>query len=184
MNFISARQIFHDAFMCDYGRQLDLAGGGGASARTPGSNNKRIVNGCEMGKAQAIIAKLPKLPRSWGMWCYTEVFTQQDHDRVRQSFFAEYESLHGDDFHGDFLRTCRTITLLNFACEDMKSRVTKGIGTPRGELYSLLGVGKNNIKRDGWLHRLDVMERMIDEVDRDALIPLAELLKRPEAVAS
>ena len=65
---------------------------------------------------------------------------------------------------------------MDIATENMKTRLTVGKTTPMDQMHKTLGVRKNNLKRDGWLGRLDGMEDLIDKVDQEALAPLGALL--------
>jgi hypothetical protein len=185
MKYLSARQIWRDAFAV-----LPSKGGGFFDPGTTGperegqlhahetrssrGNGMQVVNMVEMGKAQTLIAGLPILHRSWGNFAYTDIFTTLEHNRIRQWLFSTWAEKNAEDYQGDFTKSYRTLILVDLATEDMKSRLTTG--KAKGKLHDHLGINRQNVKRDGWAARLEAMEDLIDQVDREALRPLMKLL--------
>lgn len=135
----------------------------------------QIVNTVEAGKAQNIIAKMEPLPKSWGMWCYTDMAKPNDHDRVRQHIWERWR-LAEPHFCDHFSKTARICILITIATEEMRSLLNTQQRQKNLKLHDALGVSRQNLKRDGWTRRLDAMEQMIDQLDQDALAPLVALL--------
>lgn len=131
-----------------------------------------------MGKAQTIIAKLKPLHRSWGMFAYTSIFTHQDHDRVLNWLWRDWWLKCGQDADiYDYKKTVKLAICVNATLEGTKHAHIVGHALTHTELANKLEVKKQNLKRDGWLYRMNEMGQLLDKVDQDALQPLAVLLK-------
>lgn len=186
MLYHSARQVFHDAFITFAAHPTALYE---VAKGSPGphqihakethasrQSDNQIVNSCEMGQIQSAVAKLPPVPRSWGMWCYTDIFTRRDHERVRQHLFAYTTGRYGEWFHSDFTKTFRMISLVNLAMEDMKLRLNGQQPITLVEIAALLDMNKQHIKRDGWVERMDHLQAVMDGLDMKALQPVSALI--------
>lgn len=149
------------------------------ATRPTNQNDKHIEHACEQGKAQAIIARMDPVVQSWGKYCYVNEYTKQDHQRVRQSIYEQWHRKYAGDFCGSFDKTFRVLALVNMAVEDMKQRMTTGKQIPVAQIWALMDIHKSNARRDGWHEKLDEMQRIIDDLDRDALMPLGVLCGFP-----
>jgi len=188
LRHLSARQLWRDAFQVLPSQGVEFMDpktsrnkrrgpvSHATETRTKRGNDMQILNSVEMGQVQNVVSRLPTLHQSWGAYAYTDIFTTEDHDRVRQWLFGSWAEEHGEEYQGSFTKTGRIIILVDLACEDMKTRNTTGQTTQRDEMHKSLGIRKNNLRRDGWLSRLDSMEFMLDEIDQEALAPLGALL--------
>ena len=148
-------------------------------SRSTRGNDERIWDSMEMGKAQTIIAKMPSLNRSLGMYLYTEMFTQQDLDRVRQWLYYTWMKKLGDEEDLDnYKKIARIVICVAVVIEGVKHTHATGQPMTHTELAGKIEVNKQHLKRDGWLCRINQMTGMLDKIDRDALQPLSILLNK------
>lgn len=197
MRFLAARQIWHDAFTVSYSgstwtpldprrprwdfftRTSARAVGKVADTRVGKSNLNQIINAVEQGHAQSIIAKLPEIDRSWGMYAYVDPFSERDLVRLRQWLLREWVAKHSKDYERSiYLNYRRTATLL-LAIETSLSGVKHSHITGHGMTPSQVGaqIGCKNPTRDGWMRRVHEMSMLLDKMDQRALAPLATLAR-------
>lgn len=171
MNFISARQAWHDAYTI-----FD---------KSPGMNKVRvdfgqkdadwkIVDGCEAGKVQAVVGKLKPILRSWGMYAYTPRFTAQDEKRILNHVHAQYARKYHLPTSRDGM--ARMLILESAALKDKAYNERNG-----GRLWSQadlareIGIIPPNYSRD-WAHIYERMLRILDDLPPRALGPVYQLV--------
>lgn len=173
MNFNSARQAWHDAFTIfdrspdPFQTKVDIYWT---------DNGNRIVHGIEAGKVQAVVAQLPPVMRSWGMFAYSFRFSDKDYERLCQYLMAEYSRRHGAGQLGKkFKATARFLMLVHVALKDMKRREQCGRAMQLAEAAALIGVDEGNFQRD-WRDVYERMLNIIEDVIPKALGPVAKLV--------
>lgn len=206
MRFISCRQIWHDAYRItglsgngwelmdprhprgDFNRRGSASMVHAKETKRSGPNDIQIMSCVEMGKAQNIIAKLPAVQKSWGMYAYTEPGEDRtenekrkaDLARVSQWLYREWWTRCGipqNFVDHDYRKTTRLILAVDTTVEQIKLLHITGQPTTKSELAESLGIGKQHLDRDGWWRILNQMGQLLDAVDRKALGPLTELLR-------
>ena len=183
MKYITARQIWRDchAVLPASGEQhLDPKTDSrkpsphrhvihATETRSAKGNDLQVLNAVQMGKAQSIIARLDPIQRAWGMYAYTDMFTTSDHEALRQWMWnqANWQS-------PNYKKMLRSMILIDLCLENMRS--VFNTGSTKLRQHKILQVNKQNMSRDGWNAKIDILEGMIDNLDKDALAPLGILL--------
>lgn len=197
MRFLSARQIFHDCFHVSYGGSTwqlldpktprwDFSAHHASptvnfkDSKVSRPNDGQVWNSMLQGIAQDIIAKLPEMPRSWGLFAYTDPFGQVHLDRLRQWLYRVWAADNLDDYnnniHLNYRRQAKLLLSIDVALDGAKHVHITGEPATPSQIGEQIGV--RNPLRDGWMARVHYMSMLIDKLDRRALSPLGGLVKR------
>ena len=173
MRFSGARQIWHDCFMSDYHAADPMASPG-----TRDGNDGRIWEHVQKGRAQGVIAGLKPLLRSWGMYAYTNMDTEDDMNRIADHLL---HNLQPKLERNCFMLTARVMMLIPLVMQNEARRLNGGAQQhSRTEISQHLGITDPANYYKSWRVKEERIGQVIDEIDRRALGPVSELIEEVE----
>ena len=183
MKLRDPRQAIHDAYalhlltpnvltMQEYGCRIDRSSASSADGL--------IVDAIEAGRIMAVVDIQAPEVRGWLIYAYppdtllTQSTFLQSH-LFNQLFLSEPEKYRS-----------RLYKLCDLAIYDFKIRINNGKKLPMEYIASVLGVQKQNLKRDGYMLKFRKIEELLgryDAIGVDAVAQLINKLRVPCLVA-
>lgn len=173
MRYITARQMWHDAFNDSLSPDLKAALLN-LPRGTAHDNDTKIWHQVMAGKVQAAVHTLPPHLRDWGMLCFAPDRMQsvEQYRRVENELWRQFK----EAGRYDGQRSIGQMILCRLAVEQQIHRERSGLARfTQSDCYGRLAIGRNDWNRHSWRVDWERLNDLIADWTGWALEPVAKL---------